>query len=188
MKRLTLIARPSRVNSSITFNIFKVRPSAVVSNWKSIAQMTFGRIGDIAPTATPTPVKRFFFAALRHPQALVTPQTADALVVDLPAGSAGHLGCPSPPPARPVGGEPAQPDTQLGFLSGDRHRRQAHRGTVDVYDPAGSAFGHPEPVAHHLDGAALAVRGQKFPAEISLSMSMSRAWFATSFFRTARTQ
>ena len=48
------------MNSSITFSIFKVRPSAVVSNWKSIAQITFGRIGDIAPTATPMPVKRFF--------------------------------------------------------------------------------------------------------------------------------
>jgi hypothetical protein len=48
-----------RVNSSITFNIFTVRPSAAVSNWKSLAQITFGRIVDITPTATPIPVKRF---------------------------------------------------------------------------------------------------------------------------------
>ena len=59
MERSISIARHSRVNSSMTFSIFRVRPSAVVSNWKSIAQITFGRIGDIAPTCTPTPVRRF---------------------------------------------------------------------------------------------------------------------------------
>jgi hypothetical protein len=48
-------------------------------------------------------------APLRDQQALLTPQPADAFVVDLPAGSAGHFGCPPPPPARPVSGEPAQP-------------------------------------------------------------------------------
>ena len=42
-----------------------------------------------------------------------------------------------------------------------------------------------ELLAQHRDGAALAVRGQKFPAEISLSMSMSRAWLATNFFNRA---
>jgi hypothetical protein len=56
---------------------------------------------------------------------------------------------------------------------------------VQAHDRAGAAFRHPEPVAQCLDGAALAVRGQKFPAEISLSMSMSRAWLATSFFSLA---
>ena len=42
----TSIASASRVNSSITLSILMVRPSVVVSNQKSIAQMTFGRIGD----------------------------------------------------------------------------------------------------------------------------------------------
>ena len=60
MARSTSIACASRVNSSITLSIFKMRPPAVVSNGKSIAQITFGRIGDIAPTATPMPVGRFF--------------------------------------------------------------------------------------------------------------------------------
>jgi hypothetical protein len=59
MPRSTSIASASRVDS-IPSNIFKVRPSAVVSNWKSIAQITFGRIGDITPTATPIPVRRFY--------------------------------------------------------------------------------------------------------------------------------
>ena len=52
---------------------------------------------------------------------------------------------------------------------------------MNAHNRAGTAFGHPEPVAQQLNGATLAVRGQKFPAEISLSMSMSRAWLATSF-------
>lgn|GEM_PF-7053030 len=60
MARSTSIARASRVNSSITLRVFNVRPSAVVSNWKSIAQITFGRIGHIAPAGAPIPVKRFF--------------------------------------------------------------------------------------------------------------------------------
>ena len=48
------------MNSSITLSSFKVRPSTVTSNWKSIAHRAFGRIGHIAPTATPMPVRRFF--------------------------------------------------------------------------------------------------------------------------------
>ncbi len=43
-----------------------VRPSAVVSNWKSIAQITFGRIGDIAPTWIPIPVNRFLVPTQLH--------------------------------------------------------------------------------------------------------------------------
>jgi hypothetical protein len=34
---------------------------------------------------------------------------------------------------------------------------------VQTNDCAGAAFGHPEPVAQRRDGAALAIRGQKFP-------------------------
>lgn len=51
---------PTRVNSSMMLSIFNVRPSAVVSNWKSIAQIRLGRIGHIAPTAVPMPASRFF--------------------------------------------------------------------------------------------------------------------------------
>ena len=43
------------MNLSMTLSIFGVRPSAVVSNWESVAQMAFGWIGDIAPTVTPMP-------------------------------------------------------------------------------------------------------------------------------------
>jgi hypothetical protein len=59
---------------------------------------------------------------------------------------------------------------KLGLLRGDRWWCQAHRGTVDAHKRAGLALRHPKPVAQRRDGAALAVRGQKFPAEISLSM------------------
>jgi hypothetical protein len=40
---------------------------------------------------------------------------------------------------------------------------------VNTHDRAGSTFRHPEPVAQDRDGAALGVRGQKFPAEIWLA-------------------
>jgi len=52
---------------------------------------------------------------------------------------------------------------------------------VDAHHRAGAAFGYPEPIPQRRDSPALAVRGQNFPADISLSMSMSRAWLATSF-------
>ena len=55
MERSTTIAGHSRVNSSTMFNSFKVRPSTVVSNWKSSAHSAFGAIGHIAPTAVPIP-------------------------------------------------------------------------------------------------------------------------------------
>jgi hypothetical protein len=57
--RLGVSERHSRVNSSMTLSILIVRPSARVSNWKSSAHSTFGRIGHIAPTCTPTPDRRF---------------------------------------------------------------------------------------------------------------------------------
>ncbi|WP_370369017.1 hypothetical protein [Mycolicibacterium sp. CH28] len=49
-------------------------------------------------------------------------------------------------------------------------------GTVDAHDRAGAALRHPEPLTQRRDGAARAAPGQKFPADISLSMSMSRTW------------
>ena len=56
------MARHSRVNSSITFSSLSILPSVVWSNWKSRAQTTLGRIGHMAPTATPMPRSgRFFF-------------------------------------------------------------------------------------------------------------------------------
>ncbi len=51
----------SRVNSSTMLSSFTVRRSLAWSNWKSKAQMTLGAIGRMAPTTTPTLVKRFFF-------------------------------------------------------------------------------------------------------------------------------
>lgn len=56
------MARHSREYSSITFKSLSNRPSALWSNWKSKAQMTLGRMGLKAPTATPMPRSgRFFF-------------------------------------------------------------------------------------------------------------------------------
>ena len=43
IERATRIAKASRVCSSTTWSSFKVRPSTVVSNWKSNAQTWFGR-------------------------------------------------------------------------------------------------------------------------------------------------
>jgi len=54
-RALDLAGERPRVNSSMTFRILSVLPSRVWSNWKSAAQMAFGRIGHIAPVTTPTP-------------------------------------------------------------------------------------------------------------------------------------
>ena len=114
--------------SSITFKILSIRPSAVWSNWKSAAQMTFGRIGHIA-RGTPMPRSGFLPLAIGHPQALCSPQAMDALVVHPPA----FLRPPWPPVAIPNGAggrEGAQegPQGEL-VLGGDRWgRRWVERG------------------------------------------------------------
>lgn len=41
------------------FSSFNVRPSAVTSNWKSIAHRACGAMGHMRPTAVPTPTRRF---------------------------------------------------------------------------------------------------------------------------------
>jgi hypothetical protein len=55
-----VIVSASRVYSSTMLSIFNVRPSAVVSNWKSHAHRAFGTIGHIAPTGAPIPRSGFF--------------------------------------------------------------------------------------------------------------------------------
>lgn len=49
------MAGHSLVNSSTMANSFRVRPSSVVPNWKSITASAFGAIGNMAPTAVPIP-------------------------------------------------------------------------------------------------------------------------------------
>jgi hypothetical protein len=120
-------------------------------------------------------------AALRNPQALLAPQAADALVVDLPTSTPCRDRGAAPSPTGPLGAEHAQPDPQLGLLIADRRWLQTHGATVHADHRTRPPLGDPEPLTQRLDGAALAVRSQNFPAEISLSMSMSRAWLATSF-------
>ncbi len=44
----------------MTFSSFNFLPQAVVSNWKSRAHTTFGRIGQNEPTCVRAPVNRFF--------------------------------------------------------------------------------------------------------------------------------
>lgn len=118
-------------------------------------------------------------------QALVTPQTADPLVVHPPAGTAGGLRGSTPPPPRPLGRKRAQELAELALLIADRWWVEALSRAVLTDHRAGSSFRHPEPGAQHAHGAAIAVRGQSSPLATSRSTSMSSAWFATSFFNRA---
>ncbi len=52
MERSAWVERHSRVNSSMMLRNVSGRASSVASNWKSIAQMAFGRIAHMAPIAT----------------------------------------------------------------------------------------------------------------------------------------
>ncbi len=63
MDRSTTMAGHSLVYSSTMLSSLRVRPSAVVSNWKSIAHRASGAMGHIAPTAVPMP--RWGFLRLR---------------------------------------------------------------------------------------------------------------------------
>src|SRR5215204_3058492 len=108
MERSTTMAGHSRVNSSMTLSSFRVRPSTVTSNWKSIAHRAFGRIGHIAPTWAPDAGEAFLAPLVGHLQAFTTPQAPHPLVVDLPAGPAGVLRRSAPPPALASPGELTQ--------------------------------------------------------------------------------
>ena len=90
------------MNSSITFKSFKVRPSTVVSNWKSNAHSTFGRIGHIAPTWVPMPVRRFLRRLYGTFKSFEAPQPSDPFVVHSPAGLAGRFGGAAPTPTGPL--------------------------------------------------------------------------------------
>ena len=78
--------------------------------------------------------------------------------------------------------DPAQLGSQPDFLIRARRSGQPVGGAVLPGEPADAALGDPEPVLQVPDGPAATVRGQKFPAASSLSMSMSNAWSATIFF------
>jgi hypothetical protein len=60
-------------------------------------------------------------------------------------------------------GDRTQPPAQLLLLARGRPVDQALGGSVLPDDAAGPPLGHPEPLPQRFDGAAAAVRGQKFP-------------------------
>ena len=173
------------MNSSITLSIFRVRPSTVVSNWKSSAHRAFGRIGHIAPTWVPIPVRRFlrFLVGTRRPSSRHR-RRIRLLFTCQPALRAAVAARRHPHRGRRLENVPQELPQPL-LVIGDRRRGEALGGAVLADHGAGSSFGDPEPVTQHRHGAALAVRGQKFPSAISRNMSMSSAWFATSFFNRA---
>ncbi len=75
------------MNSSMMLSlVFTVRRSLVWSNWKSIAQMTLGAMGRMAPITTPSPPQTLLLLAIGDFEALLAPQTLDPLVVHVPTG------------------------------------------------------------------------------------------------------
>lgn len=124
-------------------------------------------------------------ALVGHLQALVAPQPADPLVVDLPAAPAGVLGGASPSPAWSPPGEVPQELTQALLVVNNDGRVQALGGAVLSDHPTRSTLGDPEPFPQHLDGAAATGRGQKFPSASSLSIDLSSSASASSFFSRA---
>ena len=163
------------MNSSTTFNNFNARPSTVVSNWKSSAHKTSGRIGHIGPTATPRPRWRF----LRRRYGTFNPSARQSrctrfLFTRRPSRRSCLYARP-PPPSRTLRRKRAEPCPQLGFLIRRCRRVEALRRAMLTDQRACSAFGNPEPFPQHATGVAAAVRGQKFPSANSLSMSISSA-------------
>ena len=130
-----------------------MRPSAVVSNWKSSAHKALGADWTHRPDVGADPGEPLLAASLRHAEALVTPQTPDPLVDHPPARSPGRLGSTPPPPPRAPLGEVPQELPELLFVVGDRWWGEALGGAVLTDHRAGSTFGYPEPVTQHRDGA-----------------------------------
>ena len=138
--------------------------------------------GRTAPMALPMP--RSGFLRLRRAHAGLL----------RPRGGGPACGSPSTrPPWRP-GLLVASPSGDGGGEKSPRKARRASsssvgtgavRRWVDLGWPTTrqAPLGDPELRAEGRDGPPAAVRGQKFPRLSSLSMSLSRAWSATIFFR-----
>jgi hypothetical protein len=84
-----------------------------------------------------------------------------------------------------LAGDPAQPGPQPRLLARRDRHRSALGGAMLAGDPARATLGHPEAGLQVANGPAAPLRGWKFPSASSLSMSMSRAWLATSFLSRA---
>ena len=179
--------------SSTTFNNFNVRPSTVVSNWKSSAHRTFGRIGHIAPTATPTPRCGFFRFRYGTFSPSSRPQAMHPLVVDRPALATKLLRGAAPSPPRPSPRETPQPRPEFGFIVTADGWVEPLRRSVLPDDPARSPLGDLEPVAQRQPRCAddsgsdvsfsqllehrlvqLRVREQPLHRPFSISSSLSR--------------
>ena len=166
MERSTTMAGHSRVNSSTMLSSLRVRLSSVVSNWKSSAHRAFGAMGHMAPTRSADAPEGLLALAIGHPQALVTPEALDALVVDPPALPAGLLGGPAPTPPGPLrsrrhAGTPAVPPRRR--MAPVTARRWVERCWPTT--ATRSTFGDPEPLLQHL---AL-LHGDGSGSEVSLS-------------------
>src|SRR5690606_32566390 len=114
----------------------------------------------------------------------LTPQAPGAFAVDHQALGPAQRVRFAPAPPRMFAGDLPQPVGQHPISRPGAHRPTLHRPGLPG-NPAGPPFRHPEPLPQHRHGPAAAVRAQKFPREISLSMSISRACSATIFFNRA---
>ena len=147
------------MNSSMMFRILSILPSLVWSNWKSAAQTTFGRIGHMAPTATPMPRSGASSLAVGHTQAFFPPQAVDALVVDPPAG----LRAPVAARRQPQRGrrrEKSRRNARSASSSSEGTgggERWVERGWPTT--PTRPALGDPELLSERHDGPPAAVRG-----------------------------
>ena len=135
--------------------------------------------------AQPLLLTRTYPAALAcphgPPQALLAPDTACALAVDPPALAQQDLmrGLPTPPRMLPAISH-RRAARRCSSVLGDRRGLRSWSGSGRPRGTHGALKPRNAPAGPH--GPATALRGQNFPSANSLSMSISNACSATSFF------
>src|SRR3990172_5974124 len=180
--RATWPAMDSRVNSSVTFRTLILRPLEMSSNRKSIAQTWSGWDACTCPGAW-RPRRRLFLRAGTL-QSFFPPDPAHALAVHLPALPAEDRVLLLVAKTRVAPGELTQALAQV-LLVGNEGPAVTLGGTVLAYDDAGSSLRGPETTLHAMARLTSTLGAYQFPFATSFSMSMSRAWLATSFFSRA---
>ena len=181
----TRVARHRRLCSSITLRNLSRRPSAVASNWKSIAQTWCG-CSAWGRRTEPSARRALFCLRGGEPlQAHLAPETVHPLVVHCPAfpppQALGH----APAPEYELSCDLAETMPQRGLLKIDELADMALAVAVLAHHTADPPLGYPVTHLQNCDGAPATLLSQRFPSARSLSIALSSSATARSLLSRA---
>jgi hypothetical protein len=182
IEQATLPARDSRVNSSVTFRTLILLPLEMSSNRKSIAQMWSGLDAWMWPGARLPRRRRFLRLGTCNPSSHQILRTR--LRFTFPSLPAQDRVLFLVAQARVAVGKLVRASAKMLLISSERAAVPLG-GAVLTKQDASSCLGGPEAILQAVNRLTSSFGAHQFALATSLSMSMSNAWLATSFFSRA---